>query len=107
MARRGRASPATRSTPRWARSRRSAWTRIYWYDAGRPGAAATVNGALLTHYGSPVITSHNTVIVPVKTGAAGGFRVEARVGGNGGLIWSANTDYLLPPHNWVPSYNPR
>ena len=65
----------------------------------RPG------GALLIHYGSPVVTSHNTVVVPVKTGAAGGFRIEARSGSNGGLIWSANTDYVLPPSNWVPSYN--
>jgi hypothetical protein len=62
-------------------------------------------GALLAHYGSPVITSHNTVIVPVKTGAAGGFRFEARSGGNGVLIWSANSDYVLPAHNWVPAYN--
>ena len=61
--------------------------------------------ALLTHYGSPVITSNNTVVLPVKTGAAGGFRIEARSGVNGGPIWSATTDYLLPPHNWIPSVN--
>ena len=63
------------------------------------------DGALLIHYGSPVITSHNTVVLPVKTGAAGGFGIEARSGTNGGLIWSASTDYVLPAHNWVPSYN--
>jgi len=62
-------------------------------------------GALLIHYGSPVVTSHNTVMLPVKTGAAAGYLVEARSGGNGGLIWSSPTDYRLPPHNWVPSYN--
>ena len=63
------------------------------------------SGALLAHYASPVVTSHNTVLVPVKTDAAGGFRVDARAGGNGVLLWSASTDYVLPPHNWVPSYN--
>jgi len=63
------------------------------------------SGALLTHYGSPVITSHNTVVLPVKTGAAGGFRIEARSGVNGGPIWSAVIDYVLPAHNWIPSYN--
>jgi hypothetical protein len=63
------------------------------------------SGALLAHYGSPVITSHNTVLVPVKTTAAGGFRVEARAGGNGLLLWSADTDYVMPAHNWAPSYN--
>lgn len=63
------------------------------------------DGSLLIHYGSPVVTSRNTVIVPVKTGATGGFRFEARSGGNGGLIWSGDSDYRLPAHNWVPSYN--
>ena len=62
-------------------------------------------GPLLTHYGSPVITSNNTVVLPVKTGSSGGFRIEARSGGNGGPIWSATTDYVLPAHNWIPSYN--
>jgi hypothetical protein len=65
----------------------------------------TPNGSLLIHYGSPVVTSNNTVILPVKTTAAGAFRIEARSGVNGGLIWSAPIDYVLPPHSWVPSCN--
>jgi hypothetical protein len=59
---------------------------------------------LLIHYGSPVITPNNTVIVPVKTGSSGGFRVEAHDGATGALKWIANSDYVLPPHNWVPSF---
>jgi hypothetical protein len=43
--------------------------------------------------------------VPVKTGAAGSVRFEARSGTNGALIWSGTSDYVLPVHNWVPSYN--
>jgi hypothetical protein len=63
-------------------------------------------GELLIHYGSPLITRSNTVIVPVKTGASGGFRIEAHTGTNGALMWMQSTDYALPPHNWVPSFAP-
>jgi hypothetical protein len=62
---------------------------------------------LLAHYGSPVISAFNTVLLPVKTGGSGGFRVEARSGVNGGLIWKADTDYVMPSLNggWLPGYN--
>jgi hypothetical protein len=62
-------------------------------------------GELLIHYGSPLITASNTVIVPVKTGASGGFRIEAHSGTNGALKWMQSTDYVLPPHNWTPSFS--
>ena len=45
------------------------------------------------------------LVLPVKTTPAAAFRIEARSGGNGGLIWTADSDYVMPPHNWVPSYN--
>jgi len=46
------------------------------------------------------------VIIPVKTGATDGFRVEARAGSTGALKWSMTTDYILPAHNWVPALGP-
>jgi hypothetical protein len=61
---------------------------------------------LLIHYGSPLITRSNTVIVPVKTGATNGFEVEALVGATGATNWVRSTDYILPPHNWTPSFSP-
>jgi hypothetical protein len=61
---------------------------------------------LLIHYGSPLITSANTVIVPVKTGATGGFEVEGINGRYGNVKWTQSTDYILPPHNWTPSFSP-
>jgi len=61
---------------------------------------------LLIHYGSPLITAANTVLVPVKTGAAGGFRVDAHSGIDGSLLWSLSSDYQLPPSNWTPEFSP-
>ncbi|HEX5702399.1 MAG TPA: Ig-like domain-containing protein [Pyrinomonadaceae bacterium] len=57
------------------------------------------------HYGAPVITANNTVLVPVKT-STDGFRVDAFNGNNGTAKYIINTDYILPAHNWVPVYNP-
>jgi hypothetical protein len=61
---------------------------------------------LLIHYGSPLITAASTVIVPVKTGATGGFEVQARSGADGALMWTLASDYILPPHLWTPSFSP-
>lgn len=79
--------------------------RIAWSTPVDLAPQYQADGSLLIHYGSPVVTARNTVIVPVKTGATGGFRMEARSGGDGVLIWAADSDYVLPAHNWVPSYN--
>jgi hypothetical protein len=61
---------------------------------------------LLIHYGSPVITANNTVIVPQKTGLTDGFQVQAVRGFDGLSKWTQSTDYILPPHDWTPSYAP-
>jgi hypothetical protein len=62
---------------------------------------------LLIHYGSPAVTAANTVIVPVKTGANGGFEVNAFDGSTGAPLWSRTTTYQLPPNpGWTPSYGP-
>jgi hypothetical protein len=63
-------------------------------------------GELSIHYGSPVITDQNTVLLPVRTDSGGHFQIEARSGGNGALIWSADSDYRPPPlDTWIASYN--
>jgi hypothetical protein len=61
---------------------------------------------LLIHYGSPLATRKNTIVVPVKTGPTEGFRVEGRRGSDGALLWTHASDYLLPPHGWTPSLSP-
>ncbi|HEX3152009.1 MAG TPA: Ig-like domain repeat protein [Gemmataceae bacterium] len=60
---------------------------------------------LLIHYGSPSITVANTVIVPCKTGAGGGFKVSAFNGSTGAQLWTHTTDYTLPPSvGWTSSF---
>lgn len=62
------------------------------------------NGLLFIHYASPMITAENTVLVPVKTGATDGFRIEAHLGHTGALVWQADSDFVTAPHTWMPSY---
>jgi hypothetical protein len=80
-------------------------SRIVWQTPVDVAPQYSSQGYLLVHYGSPVITSKNTVLVPVKRSVADAFRVEARLGGNGQLAWSWDSDYVLPGHNWTPAYN--
>jgi hypothetical protein len=82
-----------------------ALNRVVWRTPVDLAPQSNAEGALLIHYGSPVITSRNTVLLSVKTGAAGGFRFEARSGATGAQVWSADSDYVLPSHNWTPSFN--
>jgi hypothetical protein len=57
------------------------------------------------HYGAPLITSANTVLVPVKT-ASDGFQINAFNGAGGTAKYTLTTDYILPSHNWIPTYQP-
>jgi hypothetical protein len=60
-------------------------------------------GDLLVHYGSPMITAANTVLVPTRISAKAGFRVVAYSGTNGVRRWSLNTDYRPPAFTGVGS----
>src|SRR5689334_16575545 len=50
---------------------------------------------LLIHYGSPLATRKNTIVVPVKTGTGEGFRVDGLRGTDGTPLWTHTSDYVL------------
>jgi hypothetical protein len=79
--------------------------RIVWRTPVDMAPQYSPQGYLLVHYGSPAITSKNTVIVPVKRGVQAEYRLEARSGQTGDVIWSMDSDYVMPPHSWMPAYN--
>ena len=80
--------------------------RIVWQTSVDLSVSASNTAGLYIHYGSPLITRSNTVIVPVKTGASGGFEVKALAGATGTTNWVRTTDFILTPHNWIPSFSP-
>jgi hypothetical protein len=70
-------------------------------------------GPLYIHYGTPVVTAANTVLVPQRTSANNTYRINAFSGGSGGTagcsapntpLYTFTTDYTPPPHDWIPSY---
>jgi len=63
------------------------------------------NSGAFAHYGSPLVTESNTVLVPVRT-ATDGFRVDAFNAVTASPKYTVATDYILPAHNWIPTYNP-
>src|SRR5205814_897790 len=68
--------------------------RILWQTSVDLSVPTNNVSELFIHFGSPLITRSNTVIVPVKTTAAGGFRIESRVGSTGATNWMRSTDYI-------------
>src|SRR5580698_3200617 len=63
-------------------------------------------GPLFIHYGSPLVTAGNTVLVPVRTSSSNTYNVEALNGTSGSLLYTLPSDYTPPPHNWIPTYGP-
>ncbi len=62
-------------------------------------------GTIYIHYGSPLVTAANTVIVPVKTGT-NSFRVEAHNGATGKRIWAQSTGWQAPVADFIPGLGP-
>ena len=76
--------------------------KIRWKTTVDQNITQGQGGAIYIHYGSPVITRLNTVIVPVKTTGPGEFQISAFSGATGANLWTATTDYVLPSSGWTP-----
>lgn len=76
-------------------------TKIHW---NVPVDVAPPVGEIFIHYGSPLVTAANTVIVPVKTTT--GFRVEGRNGATGKRLWTQMTKYQVPNATFLPAIGP-
>jgi hypothetical protein len=68
-------------------------------------APVLIVDSLLIHYGSPMITAANTVVVPTRVSAKAGFRVVAYSGATGARRWSLDTDWR-PPFVGKPATGP-
>ena len=85
-----------------ARKRPQRFRRIRWTAK----VDLAPNGAPI-HYGSPMITAANTVLVPTRVSGKAGFRVVAYSGRSGARRWSLYTNYRTPPFAnglfaWIP-----
>jgi uncharacterized repeat protein (TIGR01451 family) len=96
--------------------------QIIWKTSVDLNPTYSQSGDLGIHYGAPLVTAGNTVIVPVKTGTGLpnespiGFHLDLFSGDTGGATsvggfgvpkFSLPTDYILPPLDaWTPSYSP-
>ncbi len=62
------------------------------------------SGPLLIHYGTPVITASNTVLVAQRTSSGNSYQVNAFSGSAGTPLYTLSTAYTPPPHSWIPSF---
>jgi hypothetical protein len=79
-----------------------ALSKIHWKT---PVDLNPPQGEIFIHYGSPLVTSANTTIVPVKVGD-NSFRVDAHDGQTGALLWKQTTDYQVPGADFTPGFYP-
>lgn len=86
---------------------------IHWQtpiDSSGEGQPGGTSGPLFVHYGSPLVTAGNTVIVPVTT-ASGNYTLQAFNGTTGASKYTltsciASGCYTPPSLPWVPPYGP-
>ena len=79
-------------------------TSVHWKVTVDHKPSCCVDGPL-AHYATPMVTSANTVVVPVRIGPRKGFRVDGYAGADGVRKWTFPTDYTVPIgslNDWPP-----
>jgi hypothetical protein len=75
------------------------FTRVRW-KAKVDQVPVSKDEVLGIHYGSPMITAGNTVLVPTRVSVKAGYRVVAYSGTNGARRWSLDTDWQPSPRDF-------
>ena len=70
-------------------------TSVHWQVTVDHKPSCCVDGPL-AHYATPMITSANTVVVPVRIGPNRGFKLVGYAGADGTKKWTLPTDYTVP-----------
>lgn len=79
-------------------------TSVHWQVTVDHNPSCCTDGPL-AHYASPMVTSANTVVVPVRIGPNNGFRLVAYDGADGTKKWAMPTNYTVPlgtESEWPP-----
>jgi hypothetical protein len=75
--------------------------RVLWSNS-----VDVTHSSTSSHYGAPLVTPSNTIIVPTVAGATS-FSIKAYEGGTGRLKYTLTNDYrLLGAFTWRPVYQP-
>jgi hypothetical protein len=67
-------------------------------------------GDLFLHYGCPLVANGGTLVMTVRSGvgntwspAVNTYQLEGHNPQTGAVLWTQTTDWIDPPHGWIPS----
>jgi uncharacterized repeat protein (TIGR01451 family) len=78
--------------------------QIKWSTAVDLAPPYTSGATLYIHYGSPLVTAANTILLPVRTSSSNTYQVQALSGANGSLLYTLSTTYAPLSYSWIPPF---
>ncbi|HEX3743118.1 MAG TPA: hypothetical protein VHW09_04290 [Bryobacteraceae bacterium] len=61
-------------------------------------------GPLYIHYGTPIVTSANTVVIPQRLNTSNNYQVDAFSGADGSPLYTLPSAYTPPASSWIPVF---